>query len=234
MTPPKRVGGDPSLRTQSGSLRGSETESKTSSIGRAIVVPPSASMLTARSYWLRTSDSPSLPGKLARRALGTVDCERGPGARGGRPGSAAVVGCAYMNWPNQPEEYRRARDELLQAEIELRRQEEAVAAQRRALPLGGEVTGDYVVAKAPIAQFAAWGRSAAGGSRRSTRRRAPRSTATTTPSRTRRPTRSRTSSRTPMEGSTTAGVASCSRRRAPRASIRATSTTCGRSGRYST
>jgi predicted dithiol-disulfide oxidoreductase (DUF899 family) len=49
-----------------------------------------------------------------------------------------------MNWPNQSEEYRRARDELLQAEIELRRQEEAVAAQRRALPLGGEVTGDYV------------------------------------------------------------------------------------------
>jgi predicted dithiol-disulfide oxidoreductase (DUF899 family) len=49
-----------------------------------------------------------------------------------------------MNWPNQPEEYRGARDELLEAEIELRRQEEAVAAQRRALPLGGEVTGDYV------------------------------------------------------------------------------------------
>jgi predicted dithiol-disulfide oxidoreductase (DUF899 family) len=49
-----------------------------------------------------------------------------------------------MNWPNQSEAYRRARDELLQAEIELRRQEEAVAAQRRALPLGGEVTGDYV------------------------------------------------------------------------------------------
>jgi predicted dithiol-disulfide oxidoreductase (DUF899 family) len=49
-----------------------------------------------------------------------------------------------MNWPNESEEYRRARDELLQAEIELRRREEAVAAQRRALPLGGELTGDYV------------------------------------------------------------------------------------------
>jgi predicted dithiol-disulfide oxidoreductase (DUF899 family) len=49
-----------------------------------------------------------------------------------------------MNWPNEPEEYRRARDELLNAEIELRRQEEAVAVQRRALPLGGEVTGEYV------------------------------------------------------------------------------------------
>ncbi len=49
-----------------------------------------------------------------------------------------------MKWPNQSDEYRRARDELLHAEIELRRQEEAVAARRRALPLGGQVTGDYV------------------------------------------------------------------------------------------
>ncbi len=49
-----------------------------------------------------------------------------------------------MNWPNETEEYRHARDELLQAEIELRRQEETVAAMRRALPVGGEVTGDYV------------------------------------------------------------------------------------------
>jgi predicted dithiol-disulfide oxidoreductase (DUF899 family) len=49
-----------------------------------------------------------------------------------------------MNWPNESEEYRSARDELLQAEIALRRQEESVAAQRRALPLGGEVSEDYV------------------------------------------------------------------------------------------
>jgi predicted dithiol-disulfide oxidoreductase (DUF899 family) len=49
-----------------------------------------------------------------------------------------------VNWPNESDEYRRARDELLQAEIELRRQEERVAEQRRALPLGGEVTGGYV------------------------------------------------------------------------------------------
>lgn len=49
-----------------------------------------------------------------------------------------------MNWPNESEEYRTARDELLQAEVALRRQEESVAAQRRALPLGGEVPEDYV------------------------------------------------------------------------------------------
>jgi predicted dithiol-disulfide oxidoreductase (DUF899 family) len=58
-----------------------------------------------------------------------------------------------MNWPNESAGYRRARDELLQAEVELRRQEEAVAAQRRALPLGGELTGDYVfdAASGPVA-----------------------------------------------------------------------------------
>jgi predicted dithiol-disulfide oxidoreductase (DUF899 family) len=49
-----------------------------------------------------------------------------------------------MKWPNESEEYRRARDELVQAEVDLRRQEEAVAQRRRALPVGGKVTGDYV------------------------------------------------------------------------------------------
>jgi predicted dithiol-disulfide oxidoreductase (DUF899 family) len=48
-----------------------------------------------------------------------------------------------MRLPGESAEYRRARDELLAAEIALRRQTEAVAAQRRALPLGGEVPIDY-------------------------------------------------------------------------------------------
>ena len=47
-------------------------------------------------------------------------------------------------FPNESAEYRRARDRLLEAEIALRRQIEAVAAQRRALPPGGEVPDDYV------------------------------------------------------------------------------------------
>jgi predicted dithiol-disulfide oxidoreductase (DUF899 family) len=46
-------------------------------------------------------------------------------------------------FPGESEEYRRARDELLEAEIELRRHTEAVAAKRRALPLGGAVPEDY-------------------------------------------------------------------------------------------
>jgi len=40
-------------------------------------------------------------------------------------------------YPNDSEEYRRARTALLAEEIELRRHIERVAAQRRALPLGG-------------------------------------------------------------------------------------------------
>ena len=46
-------------------------------------------------------------------------------------------------FPNESPEYRRARDALLAEEIELRRHIERVAEQRRALPPGGEVTGDY-------------------------------------------------------------------------------------------
>lgn len=44
---------------------------------------------------------------------------------------------------NESAEYRAARTALLAEEIELRRHIERVAAQRRALPAGGEVKGDY-------------------------------------------------------------------------------------------
>jgi predicted dithiol-disulfide oxidoreductase (DUF899 family) len=46
-------------------------------------------------------------------------------------------------FPGESDEYRSARDALLRAEIELREQTEAVAEQRRRLPLGGEVPVDY-------------------------------------------------------------------------------------------
>jgi predicted dithiol-disulfide oxidoreductase (DUF899 family) len=45
--------------------------------------------------------------------------------------------------PNESDEYRRARNALLAAEIELRRHIERVAEQRRALPPGGAVTKAY-------------------------------------------------------------------------------------------
>ena len=47
-------------------------------------------------------------------------------------------------FPGETPAYRRARNRLLKAEVNLRRQIEAVAAQRRKLPLGGVVEVDYV------------------------------------------------------------------------------------------
>ena len=47
-------------------------------------------------------------------------------------------------FPSETADYRAARDQLLEQEIELRRLTEAVAAARRALPPGGPVPEDYV------------------------------------------------------------------------------------------
>jgi predicted dithiol-disulfide oxidoreductase (DUF899 family) len=47
-------------------------------------------------------------------------------------------------FPGESAGYRRARDRLLEQEIELRRAMEAVAAARRRLPPGGIVPQDYV------------------------------------------------------------------------------------------
>ncbi len=44
-----------------------------------------------------------------------------------------------LTFPNESDEYRRARARLLEEEITLRRAMESVAAARRALPPGGEV-----------------------------------------------------------------------------------------------
>lgn len=48
-----------------------------------------------------------------------------------------------LRFPGETDRYREARDDLLRAEMNLRLQEEAVAAQRRTLPLGGVVPVDY-------------------------------------------------------------------------------------------
>ena len=50
----------------------------------------------------------------------------------------------HINFPNESPQYRRARNVLLEQEMELRRQVERVAAQRRALPPGGAIPEDYV------------------------------------------------------------------------------------------
>jgi predicted dithiol-disulfide oxidoreductase (DUF899 family) len=49
-----------------------------------------------------------------------------------------------VRFPGESESYRAARDKLLESEIELRRATESVAAQRRSLPLGGEIAQDYM------------------------------------------------------------------------------------------
>ncbi len=48
-----------------------------------------------------------------------------------------------IRFPGESEEYRRARNRLIEAEAELRRANEQVAAQRRALPPGGPVPDVY-------------------------------------------------------------------------------------------
>jgi predicted dithiol-disulfide oxidoreductase (DUF899 family) len=48
-----------------------------------------------------------------------------------------------IRFPGESDEYREARNRLLDAELELRRTIERVAAQRRSLPPGGEVPEDY-------------------------------------------------------------------------------------------
>src|ERR1700730_8906001 len=49
-----------------------------------------------------------------------------------------------VRFPGESENYRNARNELLEAETELRRNTETVATKRRSLPLGGKLPEDYV------------------------------------------------------------------------------------------
>ena len=57
--------------------------------------------------------------------------------------AAVLVAKNPVSFPNESQEYRRARNALIVEEIELRRHIERVAEQRRALPPGGEVTEEY-------------------------------------------------------------------------------------------
>jgi len=53
-------------------------------------------------------------------------------------------------FPGEGDAYRSARNELLKAEMDLRKHTEEVAALRRKLPLGGKVPQDYVFEEAPV------------------------------------------------------------------------------------
>ena len=64
-------------------------------------------------------------------------------ANGGLAPATELAARNKMRFPNESEDYRRARNALLAEEIELRRHIERVAEQRRALPAGGNVNKDY-------------------------------------------------------------------------------------------
>jgi len=57
--------------------------------------------------------------------------------------AAELAARGPVRFPNESADYRAARTALLAEELELRRHIERVAAQRRRLPAGGEVRGDY-------------------------------------------------------------------------------------------
>jgi len=58
--------------------------------------------------------------------------------------TAATRTAHATRFPGETAKYRAARDKLLKSEIALRRHAEAVAAERRKLPLGGGLPEDYV------------------------------------------------------------------------------------------
>ncbi len=65
-----------------------------------------------------------------------------------------LAGANKAHFPNDSAEYRAARNALLVEEINLRRHLERVAAQRRALPPGGELAKDFeIVSEAGAARF---------------------------------------------------------------------------------
>jgi predicted dithiol-disulfide oxidoreductase (DUF899 family) len=57
--------------------------------------------------------------------------------------SSQLASTNKAQYPNESAEYRAARNALLAEEIELRRHIERVAAQRRALPMGGGIPRDF-------------------------------------------------------------------------------------------
>ena len=56
---------------------------------------------------------------------------------------AAVMPLQHLRFPDESDAYRKARNALLEREMELRRMVEAIAAQRRELPPGGLVSREY-------------------------------------------------------------------------------------------
>jgi predicted dithiol-disulfide oxidoreductase (DUF899 family) len=77
------------------------------------------------------------------RSLSSTAAGLGALLAGAGVDSASLSVDPDIRFPGESGEYRRERNRLLEAEIELRRAIERVAAQRRALPPGGAVADDY-------------------------------------------------------------------------------------------
>ncbi len=89
-----------------------------------------------RRFWERKLDI--LAGYLEKTSKGS------PWTETGKSRSKKMSEHHDKRFPGESDDYRTARDSLLTAELALRRQIEAVAAQRRALPPGGPLKEDYV------------------------------------------------------------------------------------------
>jgi predicted dithiol-disulfide oxidoreductase (DUF899 family) len=80
---------------------------------------------------------------LSRNQAGALELST-PTIEGGTLSSASQLATNNpVHFPNESAEYRAARNALLAEEIELRRHIERLAAQRRALPPGGEIPHDF-------------------------------------------------------------------------------------------
>ena len=90
------------------------------------------------------------PVRRARPKARKKAAARKPASRASRkkPRKAAVT--SNVRFAGETPAYRKARDKLLKSEIELRRLTEAVAAERRKLPQGGELKEDYVFEEADL------------------------------------------------------------------------------------
>jgi predicted dithiol-disulfide oxidoreductase (DUF899 family) len=90
-----------------------------------------------------------MPGdsRLRRGLSGKAQLEEKPSMNdqhGTLPSAQSLAQANTLHFPNESDDYRRARNALLVKEIELRRAMEGVAVARRALPKGGLVPEDYV------------------------------------------------------------------------------------------
>jgi predicted dithiol-disulfide oxidoreductase (DUF899 family) len=74
--------------------------------------------------------------------------KRATAAKAKPPRATKTAELHDKRFPGESAAYRRARNKLLESEVELRRAMEAVAAQRRKLPAGGVVAKDYIFEEA--------------------------------------------------------------------------------------